>query len=274
MKNVTSKVLMVVLLLAVIFLPQILGNKYYIHIAVRMAIWAIAVLGLGILVGLTGQVSVAQASFLGIGSYASSLLALKAGMPFWLCLPLAGIIAAVIGVLIGFTLQLVMSAVITGGQAIALQMGLGFSLMVDPQHGAQVPVLSQFYILLVILIYLALNGHLVLIEVMVDSFTILPIGQSLMPESMWQLVQWGSHIFAGAVAIALPAIASLLIINIAFGIMTRAVPQLNIFAIGFPITMTLGFGIVLFTLPSVVPHATGMFNSAYQLIKYLLGGSL
>jgi flagellar biosynthetic protein FliR len=179
-----------------------------------------------------------------------------------------------IGVMIGFTLQLVMSAVITGGQAVALQMGLGFSLMVDPQHGAQVPVLSQFYILLIILVYLALNGHLVLIEVMVDSFTILPIGQSLMPESLWQLVNWGSHIFAGAVAIALPAIASLLIINIAFGVMTRAAPQLNIFAIGFPITMTLGFGIVLFTLPSVVPHATSMFNTAYQLIKQLLGGAL
>ena len=102
MKNVASKALMGVLLLIAVFLPQILGNNYYIHIAVRMAIWAIAVLGLGILVGLTGQVSVAQASFLGIGSYASSLLALKAGLPFWLCLPLAGLTAAVIGVLIGY----------------------------------------------------------------------------------------------------------------------------------------------------------------------------
>ncbi|MFO7602904.1 MAG: flagellar biosynthetic protein FliR [Gammaproteobacteria bacterium] len=179
-----------------------------------------------------------------------------------------------IGVVMGFTLQIVMSAVITGGQAVALQMGLGFSLMVDPQHGAQVPVLSQFYILMVLLVYLALNGHLVLIEVLVDSFTLLPIGQSLMPESLWQLVRWGSQIFAGGVAIALPAIASLLIINIAFGIMTRAAPQLNIFAIGFPITMTLGFGIVFFTLPSITPHATEMFNTAYQLMKQLLGGTL
>lgn len=179
-----------------------------------------------------------------------------------------------IGVVIGFAVQIVMSAVITGSQAIALQMGLGFSLMVDPQHGAQVPVLSQFYILLVLLVYLALNGHLVLIEVLVDSFTIMPVGQSLMPETMWQMVRWGSQIFAGGLAIALPAIASLLIINIAFGVMTRAAPQLNIFAIGFPITMVLGFGIVLFTLPSTIPHSTEMFNTAYQLIKQLLGGSL
>ena len=179
-----------------------------------------------------------------------------------------------IGVMIGFTLQIVMCAVITGGQAVALQMGLGFSLMVDPQHGAQVPVLSQFYILMVLLVYLALNGHLVLIEVMRDSFILLPVGQSVMPDSFMQLVRFGSQIFAGGVAIALPAIASLLIINIAFGVMTRAAPQLNIFAIGFPVTMTLGFGIVLFTLPSVIPHSTGMFNTAYQLIKQLLGGSL
>jgi branched-chain amino acid transport system permease protein len=102
MKKFTSNALMAILLLAAIFLPKVLGNNYYIHIAIRMATWAIAVLGLGILVGLTGQVSVAQASFLGIGSYASSLLAIKAGLPFWLCLPLAGLIAAIIGILIGY----------------------------------------------------------------------------------------------------------------------------------------------------------------------------
>ena len=90
------------LLLTAIFLPQILGNNYYIHIAIKMAIWCIAVLGLGILVGLTGQVSVAHASFLGIGAYASSLLAVKAGLPFWLCLPSAGLITAGIGIMIGY----------------------------------------------------------------------------------------------------------------------------------------------------------------------------
>lgn len=177
-----------------------------------------------------------------------------------------------IGVVMGFTLQLVMSAVITGGQAIALQMGLGFSLMVDPQNGVQVPVLSQFYIMLVLLVYLALNGHLVLIQVVVDSFKILPIGHSLKPDSLWQLVNWAGIIFSGGVAIALPAIASLLIVNIAFGVMTRAAPQLNIFAIGFPITLSLGFALVLFTLPSVIPHSTDMFNTAYHFMRQLLGG--
>jgi len=102
MKGIVSKALTAVVLVIALVLPQLLGNNYYVHIAVKTAIWAIAVLGLGILVGLTGQVSVAQSSFLGIGAYASSLFALKAGLPFWLCLPLASLCAAGIGLLVGY----------------------------------------------------------------------------------------------------------------------------------------------------------------------------
>lgn len=177
-----------------------------------------------------------------------------------------------IGVMMGFSLQLVVSAIITGGQTIALQMGLGFSLMVDPQNGTQAPVLSQFYILMVLLVFLALDGHLVLIEILAESFRTIPIAtHGITPDSLWQLVNWGSQIFAGAVGMALPAIASLLVVNVAFGIMTRAAPQLNIFAIGFPITMMLGFGVILSTLPSVIPHSGELFNHTYHLMQQLIG---
>ncbi len=97
-----SKGLPWILLILALLLPHILGNNYYIHVSVKTAIWCIAVLGLGILVGLTGQVSVAHASFLGIGAYASSLLALKAGLSFWICLPLAGLVSAGVGLIIGY----------------------------------------------------------------------------------------------------------------------------------------------------------------------------
>jgi len=178
-----------------------------------------------------------------------------------------------IGMVMGFTLQLVFSAVVTGGQIVAMQMGLGFSLMVDPQNGAQAPVLSQFYMLMVLMVFLALNGHLVMIEVMVDSFQSMPIGpQGVSADSFWQVVSWGSLIFAGGLGMAIPAVASLLVVNFAFGIMTRSAPQLNIFAIGFPLTMLIGFALILLTLPSVVPHSTGMFNDTYQLIRQLLSG--
>ncbi len=177
----------------------------------------------------------------------------------------------IIGVAMGFALQLVMTAVITGGQTIALQMGLGFAVMVDPQNGSQAPVMSQYYILMVILVFLGLDGHLVILEVLADSFRTIPIAVTgLSTNSIWALVSWGGQIFAGAVGMALPTIASLLVVNLAFGIMTRAAPQLNIFAIGFPITMTVGFALVLVTLPSVLPHANTMFSEAYQLLRQIL----
>ena len=173
-----------------------------------------------------------------------------------------------IGVAIGFTTQLVFSAVITGGQTIAMQMGLGFSLMMDPQNGQQAPVLSQFYVVFVLLVYISLNGHLVLVQTLVDSFRFLPISlDTLSLNSIWQIVTWGSEIFKGAIAIAIPAIASLLVVNLAFGVMTRSAPQLNIFAIGFPLTMMLGFAVIFVTLSSVIPQTNRLFNEVTQLIR-------
>ena len=178
-----------------------------------------------------------------------------------------------IGVVLGFAAQLVFSAVITGGQVIAMQMGLGFSLMVDPQNGAQAPVLSQFYVLFAILVYLALDGHLVLIQILVDSFTTLPVGiEGLQAMDYRTLANWGSQVFAGGLVIALPAIASLLVVNIAFGVMTRAAPQLNIFAIGFPVTMICGFALIFVTLPSVLPRVGILFTGVYQLLRQVMGG--
>lgn len=189
--------------------------------------------------------------------------------------PLAFLVIAqqiLIGLIIGFAVQLVFSAVITGGQIVAMQMGLGFSLMVDPQNGSQSPVLSQFFIVMVMLIYLAINGHLVLIEVLAESFRTMPISaEGLVANDFMQVVRWSTNIFAGGMAIALPAIASLLVVNVAFGIMTRSAPQLNVFAIGFPVTMMLGFALVMITLPNVGPKSISLFSDVYHLIQTILG---
>lgn len=189
--------------------------------------------------------------------------------------PLSVLIIAqqiLIGLIIGFAVQLVFSAVITGGQIVAMQMGLGFSLMVDPQNGAQSPVLSQFYTVMVMLVYLSIDGHLVLVEVLAESFKTMPISaQGLVADDFMQVVRWGANIFAGGLAIALPAIASLLVVNVSFGVMTRSAPQLNIFAIGFPITMMLGFSLVMITLPNIVPQSISLFSEVYHLIQSILG---
>ena len=192
-----------------------------------------------------------------------------------LSLPAVGIIVQqlVIGVAMGFALQLVFAAVTTGGQVIAMQMGLGFASMVDPQNGLQLPVLSQFYMLLVTLLFLGFDGHLVLIQMLVESFRNMPIAaDGLTRNGLWSIVSWGSDMFAGAVWLALPAVAALLVVNIAFGVMARAAPQLNIFAIGFPVTLIMGFVVIMFTLPTVVPQFTHLLNSGFRLIVTVLSG--
>lgn len=175
-----------------------------------------------------------------------------------------------IGAAMGLALQLLFAMFVIGGQIIAFQMGLGFAAMVDPGSGTQVPVVSQFYIIVLTLIFLALNGHLVFISVVAESFRSLPIGTtSVSQDGLWALVNWGSTMYAGAVQIALPAIAALLLFNLTFGVVTRSAPQFNIFSIGFPVTMVAGFFIMMATLPTLLPHIERYFGGALELIGML-----
>lgn len=178
-----------------------------------------------------------------------------------------------IGLAMGFALRLVFDALANGGQIIGMLMGLGFASMNDPQHGVSVPVLSHFFTLFATLLFLALDGHLVLLGVLVNSFETLPVsmaGVSL--DSLWELVLWGGWLFAGAVLIALPATAAMLVVHIAFGVMSRASPQLNIFVIGFPITLLVGFVIMLVSLPGLLPQLTFLLDDAFGLARRIGGG--
>ncbi len=160
-----------------------------------------------------------------------------------------------IGVAMGLMLQMLFSAVVMGGHTIALSMGLGFSSMVDPQNGVQVPVVSQYYVTIATLLFLVMNGHLALIAVLADSFHSMPISTSgLVREDYMSIFAWGGRLLAGGVMIAIPAVTALLLTNIAFGIVTRAAPQLNVFGIGFPITLTLGFVVMMVSLPNFIPQ--------------------
>jgi len=176
----------------------------------------------------------------------------------------------VIGVALGFSLQLLFDAVTLGGQLLANSMGLSFAFNVDPLHGAEVPVLGQLYGMLVMLIFLALNGHLVLVEVLVDGFRTLPIGTSgLGQDGLWSVAEWGSQLFLGALSIALPGITALLIVNVAFGVMSRAAPQLNLFAVGFPISLVFGLAIVLAGMPAVQTSFTRLLEAGFELLRRL-----
>src|SRR4030088_1990872 len=132
----------------------------------------------------------------------------------------AGIVVTIqqviIGIAIGFSLQVLFDAVTLGGQLLANSMGLSFAFNTDPLHGVETPVLGQFYSMLVMLTFLSLDGHLKLIELLVAGFRPMPVSTSgLGQEGIWSIVTWGSQLFSGALSVALPAVPALLIVNVA-----------------------------------------------------------
>ncbi len=149
------------------------------------------------------------------------------------------------GVALGFATQLFFHLFVMGGQIIALQMGLGFAAMFDPDNGAGVTVVGQFYMLMVTLVFLSMNGHLVLLQFVLESYR---VSTFFTPAMGGDMVELGAFMFGGALLVALPAVTALLLVNLAFGVLTRAAPQLNIFSLGFP--MTLLFGVVVLWVSS------------------------
>ncbi|MCK4840632.1 MAG: flagellar biosynthetic protein FliR [Methylococcales bacterium] len=177
----------------------------------------------------------------------------------------------VIGVSTGFVLQMVFSVMLVGGQSIAYSMGLGFASMVDPVTGIQVPVIAQVFVVSSSLMFLGVNGHLLLIEMLTESFKTLPvasIGFGL--DELWSIIIWSSQIFVAGVLLALPVMAALLFVNISFGVAARAAPQLQIFGVGFPITIMLGMVLVWITLSNTLEVFSNVLTDGFSLISQLL----
>lgn len=176
-----------------------------------------------------------------------------------------------IGLGMGFILQMVFGALVIAGESIAMTMGLGFASMIDPANGVNVPVVSQFYLIVGTLLFLVLGGHLMLIQLVVSSFNALPIAvdQGIARDSFWMIISWGSQMFIGAAWIALPAVTTLLTLMLAMGVMTRAAPQLNIFSVGFPVTMLVGFVIMMLSLPALLPRFQQLLLNAMQVSQQI-----
>lgn len=177
----------------------------------------------------------------------------------------------VIGFAMGLMILLVFNAVTLAGENIAITMGLGFALLNDPQNGAQVPTVSQFYVVFATLLFIALDGHFAVLNLVAASFISIPIGASLGMDSIWHLLSWAAILFKGALAIALPALAAMLAVNMVMGVITRSAPQMNLFSIGFPITMTVGFIAIQLTLPTVAREFELLLNDAIASIAILMG---
>lgn len=178
-----------------------------------------------------------------------------------------------IGIVMGLILQILFSALLMAGQTMATTMGLGFASSVDPQNGVQVTMLGQLYLMLGTLYFLAMDGHLLLLEVMANSFIYLPVGSPLNGGQIFgDIALFTSELFLAAVLLSLPVMVGVLLVNLAFGVITRAAPQLNIFAVGFPTTMLAGFVLMFFSVPVLVPLLQNLFDTGFTFMRALVNG--
>ncbi|MBV1877493.1 MAG: flagellar biosynthetic protein FliR [Pseudomonadales bacterium] len=176
-----------------------------------------------------------------------------------------------IGVSMAFVLQILFQVFILAGQMMAMQMGLGFASMIDPGNGVAVAIVSQFYLMLTTLVFLGMNGHLVAIEILIESFFVLPVSYDWQFTGLFDIAVMGTWLFASGLFVALPVVTAILTINFAFGIMTRAAPQLNIFSLGFPFTMAMGLLIMWIGLSGFLPQYQTLVSENLQLIKNMYG---
>lgn len=177
----------------------------------------------------------------------------------------------IIGILLGFLVEIVTQVFVLAGQLIAMQTGLGIATTVDPAQGASVVVVSQWFLFLVSLVFLSLNGHLIVIEILADSFFTMPISDEAWSLAQYDaVIKWGGWMFTSALLISLPALTALLIVNMAFGVMTRAAPQLNIFSLGFPVTMLVGLVIIWLNMNNIAINYQFFLEQLFEFMRKMI----
>ncbi|GLQ93756.1 flagellar biosynthetic protein FliR [Dyella acidisoli] len=177
-----------------------------------------------------------------------------------------------IGASIGFVLQLVFQAVSYGGILIGQSMGLGFAELISPTSNTSVPVLGQFYMVMASLLFLAMDGHLQVIQLLADSFRSVPPSVTGMDgKSLWALVMAGGDLFSGALRVALPAMTALLLVNIGFAATSRASPAMNLFAVGFPISISMGFIALWLAMRGLSSAYSALQAVGWDLMRHLAG---
>ncbi|GAA5645289.1 MULTISPECIES: flagellar biosynthetic protein FliR [Vibrio] len=181
---------------------------------------------------------------------------------------------AVWGLMFGLILHMLFSIFTTLGQIVSLQMGLGMAMMNDPVNGMSVAILGRIFLIFSTLLFLALEGHLLVIDILIQSFTIWPVGSGITMLSLQGVVSIFGWMFASSLALALPAIVSMLLANISFGVMNRAAPALNVYALGFPMTMLLGLFSVLISVSGVPSRYTALVHDTLNYLNtFMLGGA-
>lgn len=165
-----------------------------------------------------------------------------------------------VGLSLGFAVRVIFAAVELGGELIGLQMGLNYAGWFDPSTASQGTTSGRFFSTLVGFVFVIVNGHLAVIAAIVRSFDVFAVGAD--PFAFLRLLQpqrWGAEIFALGLWIALPLVGMVLFVNLLLGLVSRVAPQINIFAVGFPVTLAVGLVGMLLTLPLLqLPIATAL----------------
>jgi flagellar biosynthesis protein FliR len=181
---------------------------------------------------------------------------------------------ALVGLALGFVLQIAFAAPLLAGEAISGSMGLNFAATVDPASGASTPALGQFLSIVLTLLFLALNGHLILAELVVESYRRLPPGAAwLAPAQFRQIALFGSYAFTAGLLLALPVGFGLLCLNLVVGMISRSAPALNLFAVGLPASLIVGIVALATAFPAMGEFMTGIAREGLQAARVLvLGG--
>ncbi len=176
-----------------------------------------------------------------------------------------------IGAAIGLTVKVMLSVVQASGDFIGLQMGLAFATFFDPASGTNMVVLSRILYMVTLLMFLAFNGHLMVLQVLIASFETLPIGIGRFnPEAFIMLARYGGTIYTAGLLLALPLVASLLIINLSLGILNRSAPQLTVFNIGFPTSLTVGLILLMVLMTDLASFLERLFSRGLAFLQNLL----
>ncbi|MFZ4535666.1 flagellar biosynthetic protein FliR [Propionivibrio sp.] len=171
----------------------------------------------------------------------------------------------IIGFAMGFSMRLVFTAIDLAGTLISNQMGLGFATAYDPLSTSQTPVVSELLGMIASLLFLSVNGHLMIIATLAQSFTLIPIGTLSVTNASWlNIANAGAMIFSSGVLLSLPVVVALMITNIALGVLGRVAPQLNLMAIGFPLTIALGFSALIVSMSHLSAPLQKMFEFGLQ----------
>lgn len=180
----------------------------------------------------------------------------------------------IIGAAIGFVMQITFAAIQAAGEYIGLQMGLAFATFFSPDSGSNTMILSRFFYVFAMLLFVTIDGHLILIEILVRSFDWLPIASigSLEAGIFETIARFGAIVFSSGILLALPVFGALLIVNLTLGILNRSAPQLTVFSVGFPMSLTLGMVLLVVLMTELGYYLQNLFQLGFNVLDTMFVG--